>query len=88
MKRRTQQYGRYTFTFKTRTLSMDPSKCLPKIFDMIIERLVEQGIFPQNSDFFLTINEYEPGQGIMPHVDANVKLIFKLRKYTTLNMRI
>jgi alkylated DNA repair dioxygenase AlkB len=55
---------------------MDPSKSIPKAFDFVVERLVEQGVFPQGSDFFLTINEYDPGQGIMPHVDANVHNIY------------
>ena len=73
MKRRTQQYGQYSFTFKTRSLSVDFSRTIPQVFKFLIERLYNKGIFPYENEIFLTINEYDPGQGIMPHVDAAVR---------------
>ena len=74
--RRTQQYG-YLFSFKTRQIESDLGP-LPLIFDAIIERL--QPFFDSPIDY-VTVNEFEPGQGIMPHVDSLVLDSFNLKLF-------
>jgi alkylated DNA repair dioxygenase AlkB len=64
--RRTQQYGYiYDYTSKTASLKTIP---IPTWCDFIIQRLIERKIFRRPPDQMI-INEYQPGQGIFPHID-------------------
>ncbi|KAI9144565.1 hypothetical protein BKA69DRAFT_1055736 [Paraphysoderma sedebokerense] len=69
LKRRTQQYG-YIFSYRYRRI-MSHLGPLPEYTDYIIVRLNELNV-PSDSVSFdsLIVNEYRPGQGIMPHCDA------------------
>ncbi|KAJ3022103.1 hypothetical protein HKX48_007036 [Thoreauomyces humboldtii] len=67
LRRRTQQFG-HVFSFVTRTLdeALGP---LPDFLNSVVERMQREEIFHGPPDLCL-INEYDVGQGIMPHVDA------------------
>lgn len=69
LKRRVQHYGyRYDYTART----VDPSMhigSLPAWAQPLAERLLADGHMPALADQ-LIVNEYEPGQGIRPHVDC------------------
>jgi len=73
--RRTQQYG-YEYDYSAvRDTNKDyyenrltVTKLIPEWLDKLCERLYEEGYFPWKPDQII-INEYKPGQGIMPHVD-------------------
>ncbi|RKP18753.1 alkylated DNA repair protein [Rozella allomycis CSF55] len=73
MKRLTQHYG-YTFSYQNRCVDNN-SKALeiPKFCDTMFPRMKEYGL-PLSSEPFnmVIVNEYLPGQGIMPHVDAPI----------------
>lgn len=62
LKRRTQHYG-YTYEYMTKTLS--EAEPIPDFVEFLYGRF---GMKPEQ----LIINEYEPGQGIAKHIDANV----------------
>lgn len=69
LKRRVQHYG-YKYDYKKRRV--DPSMYvgqLPEFADRIGTRLVDKGLLTAVPDQ-LIVNEYEPGQGITPHVDC------------------
>ena len=69
LKRRVQHYG-YKYDYKAR--SIDSSMFLgplPNWAASLAEKLHSDGLFPQMADQ-LIVNEYEPGQGISPHVDC------------------
>ena len=65
MKRRTQHYG-YIFNYRHRSAA--GRREMPSFAQRLQERVMalEYGDVPNS----VIINEYEPGQGIMPHVDA------------------
>jgi len=42
---------------------------LPGMFDFVTERLLQRRIYDKGPNSVI-VNEYESGQGIMPHVDA------------------
>eukprot|EP00743_Colponemidia_sp_Colp-15_P006292 GILK01006770.1.p1 GENE.GILK01006770.1~~GILK01006770.1.p1 ORF type:complete len:643 (+),score=105.48 GILK01006770.1:34-1962(+) len=68
--RRVQHYG-YEFNYKTRNI--DPSKPLPSLpgpFSPVLNRLVNDQLIPFQPDQ-ITVNEYQPGQGIASHVDTH-----------------
>lgn len=69
LKRRVQHYGyRYDYTART----VDPSMYLgplPAWSQPLADRLTADGHMPAVADQ-LIVNEYEPGQGIGPHVDC------------------
>ncbi|KAG0360341.1 hypothetical protein BGZ54_009603 [Gamsiella multidivaricata] len=67
MKRRHQHYGG-VFSYRLRRVvgDMEP---LPSMFDFLTRRLLNQRIYSQSPNSII-VNEYEAGQGIMPHVDA------------------
>ncbi|KAJ3183959.1 hypothetical protein HDU85_001810 [Gaertneriomyces sp. JEL0708] len=67
IRRRTQQYG-HLFSFRTRKIAKKLGP-LPSFVDVALERMIATELFPQLPDL-LIINEYETGQGIMPHIDA------------------
>ncbi|TPX61110.1 hypothetical protein PhCBS80983_g01381 [Powellomyces hirtus] len=68
LRRRTQQFG-YQFSFRTRTIEKDLGP-LPPFLDGVVQRMQSCGIFPEAPPDLLLVNEYDRGQGIMPHVDA------------------
>ena len=70
-KRRVKHYG---YEFRYGTNDFDPARQLaarlPPIFDRLLNKLVDENLL--TSDTWpdqLTVNIYEPGQGIAPHVD-------------------
>ncbi|KAJ1981575.1 hypothetical protein H4R35_000669 [Dimargaris xerosporica] len=67
MKRRTQQYG-CIFSYRYRKV-MTPLEPLPPWGEALVSRLMTLPILDERPNT-LIINEYEPGQGIMPHTDA------------------
>lgn len=70
LKRRVQHYGwRYDYSarFVTENMKAEP---LPVRIQDVAERLSRRGWFSQTPDQVI-VNEYEPGQGIAPHVDRD-----------------
>ena len=70
LKRRVQHYGwRYDYSsrFITENMKAEP---LPDFIQDVAERLRRRGWFTQTPDQVI-VNEYEPGQGIAPHVDRD-----------------
>jgi alkylated DNA repair dioxygenase AlkB len=69
LKRRVQHYG-YKYDYKARRIdsSMKVGD-LPKWLNDIAKRLYTDGYFKAMPDQVI-INEYEPGQGISPHIDC------------------
>lgn len=69
LRRRVQHYG-YRYDYKAR--SVDPSQRLGRLPDwahFVVRRLCDGGLMPEAPDQ-LIVNEYQPGQGIGAHVDA------------------
>jgi len=66
IRRRVQQYG-YHFIYQTGKLNPNKLGELPVFCDSMISRL-RDNYFPYTPDQMI-INEYQPGQGINPHVD-------------------
>ncbi|RKP11333.1 hypothetical protein BJ684DRAFT_22115 [Piptocephalis cylindrospora] len=67
LRRRTQQYG-YIFSYRLRQVTEDLGE-LPEIFKPLLERVAH--LFPSDEPpDSVIVNEYEVGQGIMPHVDS------------------
>jgi alkylated DNA repair dioxygenase AlkB len=69
LKRRVQHYG-YRYNYKSRRidLSMKVGN-LPDWLNNLAQRLYAEGYFKEIPDQVI-INEYEPGQGISPHIDC------------------
>ncbi len=71
LKRRVQHYG-YRYDYKNRSISdEDYLGPLPKWARALCHRLVHQEEFFDTPPDQLIVNEYEPGQGIAPHIDRN-----------------
>ncbi|RIA87669.1 hypothetical protein C1645_666823, partial [Glomus cerebriforme] len=74
MRRRTQHYG-YEFSYRYRKVVQNLG-ALPNFLDFLIKRFVEQKIIQSveqeypNMCIMCIINEYQAGQGIMPHTDS------------------
>jgi alkylated DNA repair dioxygenase AlkB len=69
LKRRVQHYGyKYDYVSKNADDYLGP---LPKFSDVVTERIVENGLMKKPEQCI--INEYEPGQGISPHIDSPSK---------------
>ncbi|WP_417387432.1 alpha-ketoglutarate-dependent dioxygenase AlkB [Gimesia sp.] len=69
LKRRVQHYGyRYDYRSQSIDTSMQVGR-LPTWALSLAETIVGQGYFEQFPDQMI-VNEYEPGQGIAPHVDC------------------
>jgi Alkylated DNA repair protein len=66
LKRRTQHYG-YKYDYNSRDTAGYLGE-LPKFMDFIIERMISQRVIEMRPDQCI-VNEYEPGQGISPHID-------------------
>lgn len=70
LKRRVQHYG-YRYDYAERTISKnDRIGDLPDWSLPLADRLAADGLFDVRPDQ-LIVNEYEPGQGIAPHVDRD-----------------
>lgn len=69
LKRRVQHYGwKYDYTARQVDESMRLGK-LPEWLGDCCKRLYDGGYFPKLPDQVI-INEYQPGQGIAPHIDC------------------
>jgi len=64
-----QNYG-YVFDYKAAAIG-DLSRVtrIPSFLAKLGERLVTEGFFPRNPECII-VNNYEPGQGIVPHIDV------------------
>lgn len=70
LRRRVQHYG-YRYDYSAKWLSdSDRIGDLPEWSLKIADRLIAEGLFNERPDQ-LIVNEYEPGQGIAPHIDKN-----------------
>jgi alkylated DNA repair dioxygenase AlkB len=67
LKRRTQHYG-YKYDYTSRNTSEYLGE-LPNFMDFVIERMIDEKLFESRPDQCIA-NEYEPGQGISPHIDV------------------
>jgi alkylated DNA repair dioxygenase AlkB len=68
LSRRVQHFG-YRYNYKLRALSAeDRTTDLPEPLRWLAEELVSMEYFSKTPDQVI-VNEYEPGQGISPHVD-------------------
>lgn len=69
LKRRVQHYG-YRYDYKARAVDrgmyLGP---LPAWAQWIMDRMLERHLLPEPPDQ-LIVNEYQPGQGITPHIDC------------------
>ncbi|MCH2546302.1 MAG: alpha-ketoglutarate-dependent dioxygenase AlkB [Alphaproteobacteria bacterium] len=69
LKRRVQHYGwKYDYTARRVDASMQLG-LLPEWLADYCQRLYNEGYFPKLPDQVI-INEYQPGQGIAPHIDC------------------
>jgi alkylated DNA repair dioxygenase AlkB len=69
LKRRVQHYG-YHYDYKARSVAPESRLGpLPEWLTPYCDRLRAEGFFPQPPDQVI-VNEYQPGQGIAPHVDC------------------
>ena len=66
LQRRVQQYG-YSYDYKASTVSK-PLGSLPQWLEDLSRRMRDTGLVSQVFDQVI-VNEYQPGQGIAPHVD-------------------
>ena len=70
LRRRVQHYG-YRYDYSSKWLSEeDRIGGLPQWSLFVADRLVEAGLFDIRPDQ-LIVNEYQPGQGIAPHIDKD-----------------
>lgn len=64
-----QNYG-YVFDYKAAAIGdLSQVSRIPYFLANIGERLVSEGFFPRNPECII-VNNYEPGQGIVPHIDV------------------
>lgn len=69
LKRRVQHYG-YKYDYKARGITQDLRLGpIPYWLGGLCDRLHAEGIFSKQPDQVI-INEYQPGQGITPHIDC------------------
>lgn len=67
LKRRTQHYG-FVYSYSSKGLAQ-AAPPIPPWCDFLVARLLEQAVLAVRPDQMI-VNEYEPGQGIFPHVDS------------------
>ncbi|KAI8081688.1 uncharacterized protein BX664DRAFT_285877 [Halteromyces radiatus] len=67
LKRRTQQYG-HLFSYRYRKV-LEEYGPLPSFIDPVVQRIMSHQLMPESPNHLL-VNEYNEGQGIMPHIDA------------------
>lgn len=69
LKRRVQHYG-YRYDYKARNVTRDLYLgALPDWLQPLAQKLASDGLFQAVPDQVI-INEYQPGQGISPHIDC------------------
>ncbi|MBL7814551.1 MAG: alpha-ketoglutarate-dependent dioxygenase AlkB [Saprospiraceae bacterium] len=69
LKRRVQHYG-YKYDYRARRIDVSMKiGTLPSCLENIAKRLYTEGVFEDIPDQVI-VNEYEPGQGISPHIDC------------------
>ncbi len=69
MKRRVQHFG-YRYDYRARRVTADLYLgVLPGWLDRIAKQLTYDGLIEEEPDQVI-VNEYEPGQGIAPHIDC------------------
>ena len=69
LKRRVQHYG-YVYDYRARAISKEMNLGpLPEWLGGLTQKLVERNIFQKMPDQVI-VNEYEPRQGISPHIDC------------------
>jgi alkylated DNA repair dioxygenase AlkB len=69
LRRRVQHYG-YRYDYKSRQARReDYLGPLPELFQQLAERLTAEDHFQSVPDQVI-VNEYQPGQGISPHIDC------------------
>lgn len=69
LKRRVQHYG-YRYDYKARSVAPESRLGpLPEWLSPYCDHLCADGFFPQLPDQVI-VNEYQPGQGIAPHIDC------------------
>lgn len=69
--RKVKHYG-YTFLYESNNIDREnplPGG-LPKEVEPLLDRLISTGIISVKPDQ-LTVNQYQPGQGIPPHIDTH-----------------
>lgn len=66
LSRRTQHYG-YEYNYNDKEAKKEAPP-IPAYCTYLIDRMLEQGILKERPDQMI-VNEYEPKQGIAPHVD-------------------
>ncbi|XP_029898646.1 alkylated DNA repair protein alkB homolog 8 isoform X2 [Aquila chrysaetos chrysaetos] len=69
--RRVKHFG-YEFCYDNNNVNKDKPLPggLPEICDLFLEKCLKQGYIEHKPDQ-LTVNQYEPGQGIPPHIDTH-----------------
>ncbi|XP_075054923.1 tRNA (carboxymethyluridine(34)-5-O)-methyltransferase ALKBH8 [Mixophyes fleayi] len=69
--RRVKHYG-YEFRYDNNNIDKDQPLPggLPEFCSVLLDRCLQQGLIKNRPDQ-LTINQYEPGQGIPPHIDTH-----------------
>lgn len=72
LKRRTQHYG-YTYSYASKSIATRAPP-IPEWCNFLVNRLLDQRILLVRPDQMI-VNEYEPGQGIYPHVDSPVSFM-------------
>lgn len=68
LQRRVQHYG-YKYDYKNKTEPIEEVDSIPNCFQFLIDRLLEKNMIQMRPNQ-LIVNEYEPGEGIGPHVDS------------------
>ncbi|TRY50675.1 Eukariotic RRM plus AlkB domain containing protein [Cryptosporidium tyzzeri] len=69
LNRKVQHYG-YSFDYNNKTISSVWERDIPPILNRLIERMLSLKIITEVPDQ-ITINEYEAGKGIGPHIDSH-----------------
>jgi alkylated DNA repair dioxygenase AlkB len=68
LRRRTIQFGAL-FRYKTRKVESDLTP-LPSQFEFLLKRMTDLNLYVSKPCNHLVVNEYQKGQGIMPHIDS------------------
>lgn len=69
LKRRVQHYG-YRYDYKARSVTLESYLgSLPEWLSSYCQQMHADNLFPQLPDQGI-VNEYQPGQGIVPHIDC------------------
>ncbi|KAH7647964.1 2OG-Fe oxygenase superfamily [Cryptosporidium bovis] len=69
LRRRVQHFG-YSFDYSRKVISSNWNKDIPDIINKLILRMLDYGLTKEPPDQ-ITVNEYQIGQGIGPHIDSH-----------------